>query len=156
VSNGDFKVDTASWASWWGDVWSGNSTGDVTAENGKMKIHITSIGTASYAPQVFQENLNLENGKTYVVRFTAKADVARRMNVNIGKALTVDPWFTNYATTKVIDITTTEQQYTYVFTVTEATYDNIKLVFEVGNVAGGAAVTDIYLYDISIQAISDL
>ena len=156
VSNGDFTEDTANWTAWWGDQWSGYSTGDVTAENGKMKIHLASIGTASYAAQVYEEGLDLENGKTYVVSFKAKADIARKMNINIGKALTADPWFTNYAATKVIDIATTEQQYTYIFTVTEPTYDNIKMVFEVGNVAGGAAVTDIYLDDISIQTISGL
>lgn len=153
VANGDISVDTTGWNTWWGDEWAGYSSGTIAAEGGKLKIHLDFVGGAAYSPQVFQENITLENGKTYMVSFKAKAGVARKMNVNIGKPLTVAPYFTNYAATKMIDLTTTEQQYTYIFTVTEATESAIKLVFEVGNIADGGAVTDIYLDDISIREV---
>ncbi|WP_163195470.1 carbohydrate binding domain-containing protein, partial [Clostridium thermarum] len=97
VDNGDFTTDTAGWEHWWGDQWAGFANGTVNAEDGKMKISLTSIGSAAYSPQVFQQGIHLENGKTYVVSFKARAGVARKMNVNIGKALTADPWFINYA-----------------------------------------------------------
>jgi beta-glucanase (GH16 family) len=147
-------TDNSNWKAWWGDQWSGASSGAVTAENGKMKIHLTSVGGASYSPQVFQEGFKLENEKTYVVSFKAKADTLRKMNINIGKALSSDPWFKSYAPSKTVDIATTEQQYTYLFKVTEATDSNLKMVFELGNIAGGNAVTDVYLDDISIQEVA--
>jgi hypothetical protein len=76
------------------------------------------------------------------------------MNVNIGKGLTTAPWFISYVPTKVIDINTTQQQYVFAFTVTADTDNDLKIVFEVGNVSGGAAITNIYLDDISIQAVN--
>lgn len=118
-----------------------------------MKIHLSSIGGASYSPQVFQEDFKLENGKSYVVSFNAKADASRKMNANLGKALSNDPWFKAYAATKTVDIDIVEQKYIYGFKVTEATASDLKLVFELGNIAGGNAVTDIYLDNIYIQEV---
>ena len=152
--NTEVDTDNSNWKTWWGDQWSGYSTGAVTNENGKMKVHLTSIGGASYSPQIYQEGFKLEKDKTYIVSFKAKADVSRKINVNIGKALTEDPWFKTYAPSKTLDIETIEQQYTYAFKVTEDTDFNLKMVFEMGNIADGNAVTDIYLDDISIQEVA--
>lgn len=128
--NIEVDTDNSNWKTWWGDQWSGYSTGTVTSENGKMKVHLKSIGGASYSPQVFQEGFKLEKDKTYIVSFKA------------------------YAPSKTLDIATIEQQYTYAFKVTEDTDSNLKLVFEMGNIAGGNAVTDLSLDDISIQEVA--
>lgn len=150
ITNGNFDNNADGWSAWWGDQYSGVASGTLTQESGKLKVHLTAIGGASYAPQILQEGFKLENGKSYIASFKAKADTARKMNINIGKGLDHDPWYTAYASTQVVDVDSTEKQYTFGFTVTESTDPLLKMVFEVGNVSGGNAVTDIYLDDISI------
>ena len=155
ILNGSFDTNTANWTAWWGDQWSGVGAGTLSSEDGRLKIHLTALGNQSYAPQVLQEGFRLENGKTYVVKFKAKADIARQINVNIGKGLNVDPWFRAYAPGKSFNLTTIEQEFSYEFTVAEATDSNLKIVFEVGKIGSSAIVTDIYLDDISIEPKED-
>lgn len=145
-----FDQESDAWNSWWGDQWSGYASGTVNVVNGEMIADLVTLGGASYAPQLFKEGIKLENGKTYVVSFDVKADSARKMNVNIGKALSSDPWFTSYAPTKLVDISTEYQTVTYEFTVAEATDENLKMVFELGTIAGDAIATKVYLDNISI------
>lgn len=147
VADGDFAQDKGAWDSWWGDQWSGVSTGDAFVIDGKLSVEINGIGTASYSPQVFRPNLTLVEGKTYDISFKARASEARKMNVNIGKPLNNDPYFINYADTQVIDLTTTMEEYQFSFTVTEDTCDTIKLVFELGNITGGNACPVVVEFD---------
>lgn len=158
ISDGTFEDGTVgAWKSWWGDQWSGTSTGEVSVVNdGRLKADITSIGSASYSPQIFRPNLTLENCKTYNLSFKAKASVARKMNVNIGNPLNSDPWFTNYAPTQVVDLTTEMKTYNYTFKVAEPTCSTIKLVYEMGNVTGGnASPVVIYLDDVTVKPVSE-
>lgn len=150
IKNGTFDTNTTNWTAWWGDEWSGVGVGELSVEGGKLKIHLTALGAKSYAPQVLQEGFQLEKNKTYVVKFKAKADISRQINVNIGKGLSVEPYFRPYAEGKTFNLTTAEQEFTYEFTVTEATDPGLKMVFEVGKIGEIGIVTDIYLDDISI------
>jgi beta-glucanase (GH16 family) len=154
IKNGSFDTNTDNWTAWWGDQYSGVGAGDLSVADGKLKIHLTAVGGAAYAPQVLQEGFQLENGKTYVVKFKAKADAARAINVNIGKGLNAEPWFRAYAPGKAFDLTASEQEFTYTFTVKEATDPALKMVFEVGKVGAIAVVTDIYLDDISLSEVT--
>ena len=82
--------------------------------------------------------------------FDAKADEPRKVNVNIGKELTADPWFVAYAPTQTYDLTSDYQTFTYSFTMNEDTYNDGKMVFELGNIADGNAATTVYLDNVSI------
>lgn len=150
IDNGDFADGTANWSDWWGDQWSGYGVGAMTAENGELKVAISQVGGASYAPQVFQKDLLFENGASYTVTFNARADEARKVNVNIGKELTNDPWFIPYMPTQTFDLTNAMKQYSFTFTMNEETYNDGKIVFELGNIAEGNAATNVYLDNISI------
>ncbi|MCM3694342.1 carbohydrate binding domain-containing protein [Neobacillus niacini] len=151
IDNGTISDGTTSWSSWWGDQWSGYGEGTVTAENGELKVAISNIGNASYSPQIYQKGLLFENGSSYTVEFDARADMPRKMNVNIGKELTVDPWFVSYMPMKTINLTTEMTRYSFTFVMNEETYDNGKMVFELGNILEGNAATNIYLDNISIK-----
>lgn len=151
IDNGTFSDGTTGWSSWWGDQWSGYGEGTMTAENGELKVAISSIGNASYSPQVYQKGLLFENGSSYTVTFDARADMPRKMNVNVGKELTADPWFISYMPMKTIDLTTQMARYSFTFVMNEETYDDGKIVFELGNILDGNAATNIYLDNISIQ-----
>ncbi len=150
IDNGDFSNGTTDWSSWWGDQWSGYGEGTVTAETGELKVAISKVGGASYAPQVFQKGLLFENGASYTVTFEARADEPRKMNLNIGKELTVDPWFIGYMPTKTIDLTTEMTRYSFTLDMKEPTFDDGKIVFELGNILDGNAVTNVYLDNVSI------
>lgn len=150
IDNGEFSNGTADWSSWWGDQWSGYGEGTMTAEAGELKVAISQVGGASYAPQVFQKGLLFENGASYTVTFDARADESRKMNVNIGKELSWDPWFISYMPTQTVDLTSEMKPYSFTFVMDEETYDDGKIVFELGNIAGGNASTNIYIDNISI------
>lgn len=150
IDNGTFSDGTAGWTAWWGDQWSGVGAGTMTAENEELKVEISAVGGAPFAPQVYQKGLLFENGASYTVTFDARADVPRKMNLNIGKELTVDPWFINYMETKTLDLTTVMTQYSYTFVMDKETYNDGKIVFELGNILDGNTATNVYLDKVSI------
>ena len=150
IDNGTFSDGMEGWTAWWGDQWSGVSEGMILSENGELKVAISSVGNKSYSPQVYQKDLLFENGSSYTVTFDARADEPRKMNVNIGKELSVDPWFINYVPVQTKDLTTEMQTYSITFTMTEATYADGKIVFELGNIAGESAATNVYLDNVRI------
>ncbi|ESU31068.1 hypothetical protein G3A_18585 [Bacillus sp. 17376] len=150
IDNGTFSEGTEGWSAWWGDQWSGVGVGRMTAENEELKVEISAVGGASYVPQIYQKGLLFENGGSYTVEFVARADVPRKMNVNIGKELTSAPWFIGYMPTQTFDLTNEMTRYSYTFVMNEATYADGKIVFELGNIEGGNAATNVYLDNVSI------
>jgi beta-glucanase (GH16 family) len=150
IDNGTFSDGTNGWSAWWGDQWSDYAEGNISAETGELKVAISKVGGASYAAQVYQKDLLFENGASYTVEFDARADVPRKMNLNIGKELTIDPWFINYMQMETINLTTELKRYTYTFVMNEATYADGKIVFELGNILDGNAATNVYLDNVSI------
>ncbi len=150
IDNGTFSDGTTDWTAWWGDQWSGYAGGEMTAVNEELKVAISQVGGASYSPQVFQKGLLFENGASYTVTFEARADVPRKMNVNIGKELSFDPWFIYYMPTKIVDLTSEMKTYSYTFVMNEATYADGKIVFELGNILDGNAATNVYLDNVRI------
>ncbi|NBI30307.1 carbohydrate binding domain-containing protein [Chengkuizengella marina] len=150
IQNGHFSSSIESWQAWWGDQWAGYAVGEMNAVDGLLVIDIEQTGDQSYSPQVFQDGLYFENGKTYTVSFDASSSEARQMNVNIGKELTEAPWFIPYAATQVINLSTDQENYHFTFTMNEDTYNNGKIVFELGNIAGQAIPATINLDNVSI------
>ncbi|MDP4552182.1 carbohydrate binding domain-containing protein [Alkalihalobacillus macyae] len=151
VRNGDFSNALTNWGSWWGDQWSGAAEGEVVMEDGQMKLVVTKTGDQSYSPQVFQENLLIENGRTYTVSFDAKSSVARDINLVIGEPLSQDPWFIPFMGTKQISIGTEMETHTFTFEMQKATNVNGKLVFEVGKVNGASVPSTITLDNVAIR-----
>ena len=150
IDNGTFSEGTESWSAWWGDEWSGYAGGEMTVENDELLVAISHVGGASYAPQVFQKGLLFENGSSYTVEFDARADLPRKMNVNIGKELSNDPWFINYVPVQTVDLTSEMQTYSFTFIMNEETFDDGKIVFELGNILDGNAATNVFLDNVSI------
>ncbi|CAM4093924.1 carbohydrate binding domain-containing protein [Mesobacillus thioparans] len=150
IDNGTFADGTTDWNAWWGDQWSGYAEGTMNVENEELKVAISQVGGATYSPQVFQMDLLFEKGSSYTVTFDARADEPRKLNVNIGKELSTDPWFIAYMPTYTVDLTTEMKPYSYTFTMTEETYGDGKIVFELGNILNGNAATNVYLDNVSI------
>lgn len=102
---------------------------------GVYNVDITGGGDAAWAVQLSQAGLvEVEEGKTYKLSFTVAAEAARSLNVAIG--YTATDWV-EYARENAIAITTTEDTYEVLFTVTKATHI-VNIVFELGSQPGFA------------------
>lgn len=134
---------------WEQDEWSGPGAGTMTQSSGVLTIDVTSVGN-SYSPQVFQDGLVFENGGEYLVRFDASSLVSKTINVNVGKALTTAPWWVGYVPTQTYVLDTQVNTYEFAFTMTEESYDNGKIVFELGTVNGDATTTVVNISNIKI------
>ena len=139
VANGSFDtaltVEKPEWTVWsqnWDPIPTVVTTLDTTA--GTYSLDITGGGGEAWAIQLVQDGyITLEQGMTYRLQFTVKAEVARSLNVTLGYG---DPYVT-YARKDGIAITTEDAVYEYLFTVTQPTHA-VKLVFELGNQPGFA------------------
>jgi len=122
-----------------------------TITDGELAVAIESVSSLAYSPKLEKFDMALENGETYQVSFDARADVARKIQLNLGQGLTSDPWFIPYMDAKVIELTDTMKNYSYEFTVDEETSKNLKVVFEFGNVDGDSTLTTVYLDNLKVE-----
>lgn len=147
--NGDF---TSGFDPGW-DVWTqnwGNApvvSGGVNTDQDLVTLNIQGGGDAVWAIQLFQENVNLEEGTTYRFSITGYAAVARKISVGIGYG---DPW-NEYARKNGIDIATTSSTQDFIFTVTKADAA-VKVVLELGTQEGFADGL-IYFENIRLQRL---
>ncbi len=130
--NGAFDNDVSSWDQW-----------NCTPSSVAGIANITGIipGSFSWDAGFFQPNLSLDLGTNYTVSFRAKADVARTIDLKLDEtALGVTYHY------EVINLTTTMQDYTINFTMTEATVSTANLYFFVGGNA-----SSVYFDYVSLQ-----
>ena len=147
LKDGDFPsssvISTNQDASWFlgqGTNW-GNSAAKTSVSGGTATVDVTTIGTESYQPQLVQYNLALDKGMKYKLSFKASADVDRKIEVNFQQS--VDPWGA-YAT-KEFDITTTEQEYTFIFAMEEDSDDAAQFAINLGQATGTVKISDVKL-----------
>ncbi|WP_270182697.1 carbohydrate binding domain-containing protein [Alkalihalobacillus sp. CinArs1] len=153
VANGDFEQGEEYWGTWWGDQWSGVAEGDASVVNGQLEVLISKTGAQSYSPQVYQENLVLEKGKTYRVSLDAESSIARDIKLVIGEPLSSDPWFNTFTEPKIISITEDMGTHTLEFVMNQDTNVNGKLVFELGMVNGESVPATITLDNVKIEEV---
>lgn len=145
--DGDFPsssvISTDNDASWFlgqGENW-GSSAATTSVAGGTATVNVTTIGTEPYQPQLVQYNLALDKGMKYKLTFKASADVARKIAVAFQQS--VDPWG-DYATNE-FDITTTEQEYTFIFTMEEDSDPTSQFAFNLGQATGAVKISDVKL-----------
>jgi len=147
LKDGDFPsssvISTDNDASWFlgqGENW-GSSAATTSVAGGTATVNVTTIGTEPYQPQLVQYNLALDKGMNYKLTFKASADVARKIAVAFQQS--VDPWG-DYATNE-FDITTTEQEYTFIFTMEEDSDPTSQFAFNLGQATGTVKISDVKL-----------
>lgn len=145
--DGDFPsssvISTDNDASWFlgqGENW-GSSAATTSVAGGTATVNVTTIGTEPYQPQLVQYNLALDKGMNYKLTFKASADVARKIAVAFQQS--VDPWG-DYATNE-FNITTTEQEYTFIFTMEEDSDPTSQFAFNLGQATGTVKISDVKL-----------
>lgn len=130
----------ASWFLGQGENW-GSSAATTSVAGGTATVNVTTIGTEPYQPQLVQYNLALDKGMKYKLTFKASANVARKIAVAFQQS--VDPWG-DYATNE-FDITTTEQEYTFIFTMEEDSDPTSQFAFNLGQATGAVKISDVKL-----------
>ena len=132
--------DGASWKLGQGENW-GNSAATATVSAGAATIDVTTIGEATYQPQLVQYGLGLDSGMSYKLTFKAKAASARKIEASFQQAS--DPWAT-YAS-KEFDLTTSEEEYSFVFKMDSATDLSSQFAFNIGQATGEVSISDVKL-----------
>lgn len=147
LKDGDFSsgsvISTNNDASWFlgqGTNW-GGSAAQTSVSGGTATVDVTTIGAENYQPQLVQYNVALDKGMKYKLSFKASADVARKIEVSFQQS--VDPWGA-YAT-KEFDITTTETEYTFIFTMEEDSDAAAQFAFNLGQTTGAVKISDVKL-----------
>ncbi|MBQ5611250.1 MAG: glycoside hydrolase family 11 protein [Fibrobacteraceae bacterium] len=147
LKDGDFSsgsvISTNNDASWFlgqGTNW-GGSAAQTSVSGGTATVDVTTIGAENYQPQLVQYNVALDKGMKYKLSFKASADVARKIEVSFQQS--VDPWGA-YAT-KEFDITTTETEYTFIFTMEEESDAAAQFAFNLGQTTGAVKISDVKL-----------
>ncbi|MUT68359.1 carbohydrate binding domain-containing protein [Paenibacillus sp. NEAU-GSW1] len=135
LQNGDFTNGTNGWFSYS----PAPSELSIAANNGGLEASIGSVGTNAWDRQVIQEGFSIQQGHKYEITFTAKAGTTRKLGLGIGW---VDvpagyEWHGYYG--QQVDLTTEEQTFTFAFDVTADSNTNSRIVFDMGNIAGGNA-----------------
>lgn len=152
--DGDFPsssvISTSNDASWFlgqGSNW-GSSAATTSVAGGTATVNVTTIGAEPYQPQLVQYNVALDKGMNYKLTFKASADVARKIAIAFQQS--VDPWG-DYAT-KEFDITTTEQEYSFIFTMEEDSDPTSQFAFNLGQATGTVKISDVKLVYTNLES----
>ncbi|MCK8060696.1 MULTISPECIES: carbohydrate binding domain-containing protein [unclassified Fusibacter] len=141
IKNGTFETDTDKWNLYIGD----GSDGAISVSGEEMKIDFAAYaGWFKWSTQVYQDIIELEEGKTYELSFDARSTVDRDVLLQMTDL-----------TEQTVPLTDTMTSYTYEFTATAATFEG-KLNFLLGtDNMDGADFTphSIYLDNISIVEV---
>lgn len=151
--NGDFADGAKYWDAWSStESWAGAGEIALAAKDGELAVAVPKVGTVAYNPHVKQMGVSFKKGRSYKVSFYARADKSREIQVNIGKELSVDPFYLAYAPTQVFQLGAAMQPYTFSFTMREEAPDNGmgKIVFEFGTINGKAVPATVTLSSVSI------
>ncbi|MDG5813643.1 family 43 glycosylhydrolase [Chitinispirillales bacterium ANBcel5] len=104
----------------------------------KAQINITSVGTESYQPQLIQQGIMLEQGRTYRLTFNASAAENGSIVVQLerlgGEGI---DWGHLYSEAGSFDLTSNEGTYTLDFEMTDPTDENVQLAFNFGGSGSG-------------------
>ena len=126
VVNGDFLDGMSQWNFL---VTSPASAVPFLTADGEMLVQISAGGSQTFHVQMTQEGIPLVNGLKYRFEFDAYAAASRTIEPKV--AMIASP-NTNYSKTSAIALTTVKKHFQYDFTMTDATDNNARIVFNCG------------------------
>ncbi|MCQ2106668.1 MAG: cellulase family glycosylhydrolase [Fibrobacter sp.] len=146
IQNGNFSSEEQL-SGWVTDFWGGQA--EVKVQDGVAKFDIKKGGKESWNLQ-FKQHFPLRNGVTYVFSMRAKADKPRTLNVNIKKDCEE---YTPYANGRILDLSTSWQNFSWKFTMKEDTDNDALLIFDMGGVPISWMLSDISL--VQARSVAD-
>ena len=129
LRNPGFEVGMTDWLTWTNGSAQATFTVDPNAYEGNqaLKVEVTQAGGTSWQVQFMQSNLALQAGKTYRLRFAARASQPTTIRGAVGRDS--EPWDT-LGWEQAISVGTNWQAYTYQFTATETIFGGSRVSFD--------------------------
>lgn len=125
------------------------ASGSMTRSGGKLIITLNAAGTQAWHAQLHRGSITLEKGKSYRLSFKAGATAPRTISVYTGKAS--DPWnaYSDYFSSS---LSTTEEAFSFTFTMKSETDRAARIVFDLGNALPAVTIYDVKLEEIRITS----
>ncbi len=108
-----------------------------------INVQVTQVDGTSWHVQVHQTGLDLRAGDTYTVKFRAKADTPRSVNVSAG--LDQADWH-NIGLSRDAAVTTDWKEFRYVFTAQNTVVGHARIAFILGDATGTVSLSDLQIH----------
>jgi hypothetical protein len=123
----------------------GGSAATTSVSGGNATINITSVGTNPWEPQLTQQGIELEQGVSYILTFTARSvGGGRDMEVLVQRVGEGATGWTTYGS-DVFALTTTAQSFSLPFTMTAASDPSAQLAFNLGGSTNNIIISNVNL-----------
>jgi beta-glucanase (GH16 family) len=133
LQNGNFDTTIDGWVKYTQD----GSDLSLSHEAGALKAQFSSVyGANPYSAQIYQAELQLDSGKTYVLSFDVSASAPKNMLVSVENGANYE---IKYLNTHTVGISASVTTVTYEFTMS-ASDSKGKLIFQLGTTAGDAGI----------------
>ncbi|OIJ17433.1 beta-glucanase [Anaerobacillus alkalilacustris] len=144
LKNGDFGAGLENWHDHVQGVWEGQSKASFAEVDGKAKITVDHTGNDTWHVQFFQEDLTLEEGKTYVIQFDGTSSINRKIELIVENA-SYHRYFS-----EEIELTNETQTFKYEFDMSSTDVTSLKfLLGSVGEVISDTH--DIYIDNVRLE-----
>lgn len=139
VTNGDFQTGTA--APWYGNA---ANVVDLGASNFVNQANVTAVGNPFDVN--LSQNINLTNGLTYELTFTAFTDATTATrNIIVGLGQNNAPWA---ALTSTTSLTSTPQTFSYQYTINYGDAVADRVIFDLGAATGFVFIDNVSVVEV--------
>jgi hypothetical protein len=137
LRNPGFDESLTDWSTRVGDTAQATFTVDPGAHEGSpaLKVEVTQVGDTSWEVQVIQAHLALQAGKTYRIRFAARAPGVSQPTTIAAEVMRDSPPWDSLGCCGEISLDTSWQTYTFEFTATETITGDARVCLDVGQAA---------------------
>ena len=135
----------------WALTQQGGAAGSLSASGNEIFVSISNGGTEAWHLQLVRNNIRLEQGKLYRLRFSAEASADRSITFYAGRASS--PW-NAYSGYNSVSITTPKITYTFTFTMTSETDPVARLVFDLGTDTESVSISSVSVEELSFAVTS--
>lgn len=149
-----YRSDFSQGRDGWNIVSQGGAASSANGSDNRLQVQVTNGGTEGWHVQLTKTGFSFRQGRRYQIGFTAVAEAARSATFYAGK--NGDPW-TAYSGYQGITIPTTESKFIFTFTMTHATDELARLVFDLGKSTAGLSIYDVVVEEVlqSVTSVED-
>lgn len=144
LSNGDF-TSSANWQTYIDGQ--ANASIVVGGASQQATVNITNGGSQTWMVQMTYPNLNIVNGKTYELKFTAKSLNGQNTSFEAMLERNGGDW-AKYLVPQIVNVSATQNTFTYTFTMNQATDSAARITFNMGTHTGSLAIDNVSLRQI--------
>lgn len=137
IFSDDFNGSSNGWNLYAGDKY--GCAADLSISNGEATVNVTKAGNETHGIQFRRSGFALNNGKEYSIKFSAKVETERTIEVQFCKDSSP---YTAYSDTFELLLTPEMTDYSLDFAMMEASDDSARLRFKLGVTGEGSVTID--------------